>query len=252
VTDNGSPSLSATQSFTVTIIKTNNPPVFAPSSNYLAQVLIPLKITNVVTDPDIPTNHVTFGIVDAPKGSRINKFTGVLVWAPAKSQARSTNIVSVLATDDGEPPLSATNSFDVIVGDYLELALGRVIVLAGEAASVPVTVTNTSGVTNLSSLLFVPDQLTNISLSSFAPELRVGVLESQGRGISRLSFSTSDGQILQPAQFLASLTFTALPNQPSGFVTLLLSNVTSIQTNGVALTRTLAAAGRVVVIGNEP
>ena len=88
VRDTGSPNLSATQTFTVTVLKTNNPPVFGPSDSYLAQVLLPLRVTNVVTDPDIPTNLLSFAIVDGPKGVRINRFSGVTTWIPARNQAQ--------------------------------------------------------------------------------------------------------------------------------------------------------------------
>jgi len=255
VRDNGSPSLSATQSFTVTVLKTNNPPVFAPMTNsYVAQVLLPLKVTNVVTDPDVPTtNQFTFGIVAGPKGVRINRFTGVVIWVPAKEEARSVNLISVSATDDGLPPLSATNSFQVTVDDYLELILGSLVLRAGQTGSVPLTVTNSSGVTNLSAFLYAPpNQLTNLALSALASELRSGTLTPQGPGLSKLSFSTTNGQILQPGQVLAHLNFTAISNQPSAFVPLLISNVISFQTNGLPLTRTLANAGRAVVVGSQP
>jgi hypothetical protein len=107
-------------------------------------------------------------------------------------------------------------------------------------------------VSNVTSLLLVaPDQLANLSLSGLAPELRSGTLVAQGPGVSLLTFSTTNGQVLRSGQLLAQLNFTAIATQ-SAFVPLLFSNVTSIRTNGVPLARTLGAAGRVVVVGNEP
>ena len=253
VSDNGFPSLSATQSFNVTVLKTNHPPVFLPASNYLAQVLIPLRVTNVVTDPDIPTNHITFGLMGAaPKGTRINKFTGLVIWTPSRAQARSTNSISVVATDNGLPALSATNTFQVMVEDYLELSLGRLVIRAGQTGSVLITVTNTTGVTNLSSSLLVPtERLADLSIIGLAAGLQSGTVAAESPGISQLNFSTSNGQILQPGQLLAQLNFTAISTQ-SAFVPLIISNVISIQSNGVPVARTLAEAGRVVVIANEP
>ena len=252
VSDNGSPSLSATQSFTVAVSKTNHPPVFAALGNYLAEVLLPLKVTNVVTDPDLPTNHVSFELAAAPKGTRINKYSGLVVWSPSRDQARSTNSISVFATDDGIPPLSTTNSFQVIVDDYLELGLGRSVIRSGQSGSVPITVTNTTGVTNLSSTLFVPlDGLTNLSLSSLASELKFGTLTPQGGGLSQLNFGTRSGKILQPGEVLAQFNFKAI-SAHSAFVPLVISNLTSLQTNGIPLNRTIGDAGRVVVVANEP
>ncbi len=253
VTDDGTPSLSATQSFSVTIQKTNHPPAFLPLTNFLAEVLIPIRITNLVTDPDIfPTNRLTFQIAAAPKGTRINKFTGVVTWMPARSQARSRNLVTIFATDDGNPSLSATNTFEVTVDDYLELSLGRAVVRVGQTGSVALTVTNSTGVTNLISSLFVPpNQLSGLTLTNIASELRSAILAPEGPGLSTLSFSTAPNRILQPGEVLADLQFTATATR-SAFVPLLISNVISIQTNGVPLTRILAGFGRVVVVGNEP
>ncbi len=252
VRDNGSPSLSATQSFTVTVLKTNNPPMFAPLSNYLAQVLIPIRVTNIVTDPDTLPSHLTFQLASGPQGVRVNPSRGVVAWVPSRSQARSTNLITVLATDDGTPPLSGSNTFAIIVGDYLELSLGQAIVQTGNNASVPITVTNTTGVTNLTAALFAAtNRLTSLGLSGLASELRSGGLTAQGPGLSKLSFSVTNGQILQPAQLLGQLNFTAISTQ-SAFVPLVISNVVSIQSNGLPLVRTLAGIGRAVVVANEP
>jgi len=253
VTENASPSLTALQSFNVAVIKGNSPPVFLPLGNFIAEVLLPLKVTNIVSDPDIPTNRVTFAVVEAPKGARINKFTGILVWAPARNQARTTNTISVSATDDGVPPLSATNSFVVIVEDYAELSLGQTVVRTGQAGSVPIYVTNSASVTNLTALLYVPPaQLGNVGLSGLAQELQSAGLTPEGPGLWQLSFAANPGQIFQPGQLLAQLNVTALSNQPSAFVPLTLSNLVALQTNGGPVARTLTDAGRVVVVGQQP
>src|SRR5262249_5579396 len=39
----------------------------------------------------------------------------VISWTPTHAQAPSTNIFETIVTDDGVPPLSATNSFTVFV-----------------------------------------------------------------------------------------------------------------------------------------
>jgi len=253
VTDDGSPPLSATQSFSILVLKTNHPPVFEPLGTYPAEVLLPVKVTNVVADLDLPTNQITFAIASGPKGVHINKFTGIVTWVPGKDQARTTNVIFVSATDDGVPPLSSTNSFQVTVGDYLELSLGRLVLLAGQTGSVPVAVTNSTPVTNVTSLLLVsPTQLTDLSLSGLASELQSGTLTPQGSGLWMLAFAAVSGQVLQPGQLLGQLGFTAISNQPPAFVPLLLSNVTAIEATGQPLSRTLENPGRAAVVASEP
>ncbi len=232
--------------------QTTRPPIFQPLSNFLAEVLLPLKVTNVATDPNIPPNHLTFQIVGGPKGSLINRTNGAVVWVPSRSQAHSTNCFTILATDDGNPPMSAVNTFAVIVGDYLELSLGRFVVRSGDTGSVFITVTNTTGVTNISASLFVPpDALTGLGLSGVAPGIQFATLTDQGGGLLSVSFSPTNGQSIQASQVLGHLDFTVVATQ-SMFVPLVISNVVAIQSNGVPLVRTLAGSGRVAVVANEP
>src|SRR5207249_2822151 len=42
---------------------------------------------------------------------------GVLTWTPTEAQGPSTSLITVRVTDNGAPPLSATNSFSVIVNE---------------------------------------------------------------------------------------------------------------------------------------
>jgi hypothetical protein len=221
-------------------------------SNYAAQVLIPMRITNVVTDADAPNNQVTFELTEGPKGIRINKFTGIISWTPARDQAPSTNFITVVATDNGVPPLSATNRFSVNVGDFLELSMGSALLRAGQSGSVPINVLTSAGVTNLTTWLFASEErLSNLGITTLAPELRPAILEVPGAGVRRLTFNTLNGQALQDGRLLAQLNFTAISTQ-SAFVPLLISNVTAIRANGLSVPRTFGNPGRVVVIANEP
>src|SRR6185295_4126174 len=168
--DNGPGTLSATQTFTVTVLEGNNPPTFLPVPDQLAQVLIPLRVTNVVVDTDMPSNHVTFVIIDGPKGARINKATGVVSWTPDRTQGPSTNFITVVATDDGIPPFSCTNTFRVMVGDFVVMALGTTVIRTGQSGSVPLNLLSTASITNLSSLLIAgDDRLGSLGLTLLAP-----------------------------------------------------------------------------------
>src|SRR5206468_343377 len=41
--------------------------------------------------------------------------TGVITWTPTEAQGPSTNTFTTIVTDNGSPPLSATNAFTVFV-----------------------------------------------------------------------------------------------------------------------------------------
>src|ERR1019366_9941462 len=105
---------------------------------------------------------------------------GVVRWAPPREQARSTNTITVWMQDSGSPPVLATNTFTVVVDDYVELSLGRTILFTGHTSSVPVTLMSSLpaaliasvGLTNVGAVLQVSeDRLTELTLTDWGPEL---------------------------------------------------------------------------------
>jgi len=70
----------------------------------------------MASDPDVPLQTLTFSLApSAPEGASIDSATGVFTWTPSFAQGPSTNVLIVRVTDDGEPRLTATNSFSVVV-----------------------------------------------------------------------------------------------------------------------------------------
>lgn len=116
VTDNGVPPLTATQQFTVVVIDTNLPPVLAAIGNQTIVEGNTLTLTNSATDPDVPANALAFTLgANAPAGMTLGTNDGILLWSPSGAQTPSSNLVSVIVTDNGVPPLSATQSFSILV-----------------------------------------------------------------------------------------------------------------------------------------
>jgi hypothetical protein len=69
VTDNGSPSLSATQSFTITVNEVNNAPSLGSLFSRNVNEGSLLVVTNTATDPDNPPQNLTFSLgAGAPSG----------------------------------------------------------------------------------------------------------------------------------------------------------------------------------------
>ncbi len=122
-TDNGSPPLSATQTFAVTVIATNTPPALAPVANRTIHALMTLTITNSASDPDVGET-LSFSLAPgAPAGASVGAANGVFVWTPNESQI-GTNDIIVRVTDNGVPPLSATQNFVVVVEPRPILTIG--------------------------------------------------------------------------------------------------------------------------------
>ncbi len=115
VVDDGVPSLSATQGFTVVVIASNSPPVLGVISNFAVIEGDTLTFTNFVSDADIPANKLLFSLLSAPANAVLDATNGVFTWTPMPAQAPSTNVIVLMVTDDGVPVLSATQSFSVVV-----------------------------------------------------------------------------------------------------------------------------------------
>jgi pectin methylesterase-like acyl-CoA thioesterase len=103
----------------------NTAPAFTPVSDQTINAGVILSITNIVTDPDVPPQTLTFGLLTNPFNSTLNA-AGVFNWRPSANQGGTTNPVSVEVTDNGTPNLSATNNFKIIVNRISRPSLGTI------------------------------------------------------------------------------------------------------------------------------
>ena len=114
VTDDGIPPLSATNSFQVVVVEVNQPPVLPdiPEQQVDEETLFTLNLTAL--DSDLPAQTLSFRLISGPDGLSVSP-SGLATWSPLEQQAPSTNEVTIVVTDSGIPPLSATNTFRVVV-----------------------------------------------------------------------------------------------------------------------------------------
>ena len=101
---------------------TNRPPVLASIPDQLADEGKALQFTASGSDPD-SGQTLTFALANAPSGATINKDSGLFSWTPQPGQAPTTNTATISVTDNGQPSLSASRTFNIIVreGFYLTL-----------------------------------------------------------------------------------------------------------------------------------
>jgi hypothetical protein len=227
--------------------------VMGAIADQTAYVLQRLLATNVISDPGQAANRWTFHLdAGAPTGARISTNKGLFFWVPARNQAPSTNTISIIATDNSVPAVTGTNTFKVVVTDYLELMLSHTELRAGTTGSVQVSVFASAGVTNLNFILEAPEtRLTNLWVESLQPAVAPGSLLPAGADRSAVTFETLGSQFLVGSQPLARLHFLATTNHRSDFVALVPTSVTTTQTNGVMMPRLLIHTGRAAVIEDE-
>jgi len=93
----------------------NTPPVLGPVANRTITAGQTLLVTNVATDADVPAQTLTWSLAAQPAGATIDATNGLVAWRPAIAQSPSTNLFSVVVTDNGSPPMSALQNFSVVV-----------------------------------------------------------------------------------------------------------------------------------------
>lgn len=180
ITDNGSPTLTVTNIFSVIVDEVNNAPTLAALENTSVIEHEPLIITAVATDSDLPPNALTFSLATAPAGMSIHPTTGVIQWTPSEAQAPGAHSVTVKVTDDGSGQLSATRSF---------------IVTALETNSAPVVTVADQTLVEGEPLVFTVGVVdADLPANSFSYSLANAPAGMTINGAGRISFTLSELQ----------------------------------------------------------
>ena len=118
-TNSGVPTLYTTNNFTVFVTEVNSAPALPAQTNYTIAELTLLTVTNTAGDTDLPANTLSYTLsvtsADGPVTNASISPDGVITWTPSEAQGPGTNTFTTVVTDDGSPPLSATNTFTVEV-----------------------------------------------------------------------------------------------------------------------------------------
>jgi hypothetical protein len=117
---------------TTSVNLTNTPPQLLSATVVLNEGDT-LRYTNVVADPDLPLQNLTFSLEGtAPVSASLNPTTGVLTWPTTEANGPSTNRFALRVIDNGYPPYGATGLITVVVTEVnqapsLQLLTDRVI-----------------------------------------------------------------------------------------------------------------------------
>jgi hypothetical protein len=122
VTDNGSPALTAKQSFTISVETMppppapNTAPVLAVIADKIVKPGATLTFTATATDAEMPPQKLTFSLgAGAPAGATISAITGVFTWTAGAAQTPGEFPVTIVVADNGVPSLSASRQFRLFV-----------------------------------------------------------------------------------------------------------------------------------------
>lgn len=93
----------------------NTAPVLAALPNRTVIAGTNVNFTCSVTDTDAPPQTITFALQNGPTGATLGSSSGAFAWRPTIAQSNTTNTMSIVATDNGTPSLSATQNFTITV-----------------------------------------------------------------------------------------------------------------------------------------
>ena len=253
--DNGLPPLSATSQVSVIVREVNLPPVLTQPLLTRVNEGVLLLVTNVATDPDLPPNTLTWSLgPTAPNNASINA-VGVFSWRPTAIQGPSTNQIPIIVTDNGVPPMSATQILTVIVRDSVpdvSLALGTTNVFGGDSNSVAMMVATTLDLSEASFLLQTDmSRLSSLALSDLGPEVISASLLPMDGTSAQVHFELN-GNAPDTVRTLASLHFQTTTNGRSARIPLRLLQPLVRNGAGQLVPNLAATDGAVFLVNLEP
>jgi hypothetical protein len=92
----------------------NRAPTLPVQPNLTVSQYAAMTVANTAADLDVPPQALTYTLVNPPLGAQIDS-QGVITWTPGAVPGLGTYSLTTVASDNGQPSLSATNSFTVTV-----------------------------------------------------------------------------------------------------------------------------------------
>lgn len=117
LTDDGTPPMSKTNTFTVVVNQVNGPPTIDPITNPVVNEGSLLRFNITASDTNRPPQQLIFSLgAGAPVGASLTT-NGVFSWTPTEAQGPGAYAIGVQVTDNGAPPLSGVAGFTVTVNE---------------------------------------------------------------------------------------------------------------------------------------
>ena len=140
VSDDAQTPLSSRVSFQVTVSENNQAPVLVTVTTQSVVEGVNLVVDLVASDADLPANTLRYRLIQGPTGLKLNSITGRVEWTPTTTQGPATYDVTVEAYDNGDPVLSVSQTFQVVVIDSNRAPVASNQELQGtEEVNLPIT-----------------------------------------------------------------------------------------------------------------
>ncbi len=196
---------------------------------------------------------VNFSLDPSDPAGAIITSDGIFSWIPSCGEGSSTNRIIVWATDLAYPAVSNSMTFDITVGDCVELSVGSASLQTGQSACVPVTLVSASVPINdiVFTLQYPSNRFANWSITSSNIDVGSAVLKSSSVAQAQFEVTALAGRSLQGPANIAEVCFQA-QGLHSGFISLVVTNMQGTETNGVLLGGESGIPGTITVVAAEP
>ncbi len=114
------------------ILPTNTAPLLAAIASPTLNVGQTVAFTASATDTDSPPQTLAFALLAGPTNATLTPSSGAFAFRPLVNQAGSTNQFTLKVSDNGAPPLSATQSFSVAVNPLSSPGISRLGLAGGK------------------------------------------------------------------------------------------------------------------------
>ncbi|MEM7274511.1 MAG: putative Ig domain-containing protein [Actinomycetota bacterium] len=227
-TDDGVPSLDASWPVEISVEEENAAPVVDGPNVISRPEQQPLSITMTATDEDVPPNAVRWSATGLPAGASIDPITGALAWTPTEAQGPGRFPITVIATDDGSPPLSSSQQLAIIVTEVNTrptlAPMAQTSIVEGTRLDTEVSAIDTEGDTIRYELINAPDGMTVDPVTGavrWTPSEAQGpdtylvtVVADDGESAGTTLWNVSVGERNQPPVLFAPPDMVALEGQP--------------------------------------
>jgi hypothetical protein len=109
--------LQDTDPLTVTVNPVNDAPALTPMSLKTGDEEALISFSAAATDIDAGQSAAFTLVAGAPAGATLDPASGVFAWTPTESDSPGVYTLTVRVTDNGMPPLSDTDSVEIVVNE---------------------------------------------------------------------------------------------------------------------------------------
>ncbi|HWD18780.1 MAG TPA: pectinesterase family protein [Verrucomicrobiae bacterium] len=110
----------------------NTAPTVTPIADQIVNVGAMVTASAAANDPDVPPQSLTYSLLSGPSDATLDTNSGSFSWRPTLPAAGTSNFVAIVVTDNGNPPMSATNTFSIVVNPSVGPTLGAATLSGGQ------------------------------------------------------------------------------------------------------------------------